>query len=762
MELLSGLVIKYRWLIILGFVGFSAIIGLQIPRAHIDPDFESMIPKSMGYRASTEKIEEIFGGSDMLIILFEADDVLNPSTLRRIKKISRKVNRIPGVDRVMSLFDLKSIKGENGMMIVDPAVKRIPRNEDEKEKLRREIIDNDLVYKIVVSDDFKVTTIIAMLADDASNEEVFSRVREIVAEYPGDEKVSYAGMPYYRVRIANDINRDMSILMSTGMLLMFGFLFLAFRQLRGVVLPFVVVLMSVLVSMGMIPLFGWKITVLTVLVPVIMIAVANDYGIHLIARFQEDNVEGNRFTRNELARRMFSKLSRPVFLAGLTTIVGMLSLMMHILIPARQVGVIAAIGILYALAASLLFIPAVTTLLPIPKPVFHHDYKKKHVLDRLLLWQGRMVTKRPRVVIIVGVIFTLLVSTGIFLLQVDANPESYYSEKDPITQSTALINKRLGGSQNISLVITGDIKDPGIMKKIDAYEQALAEFPEVGNTVSIARVVKQMSRALNDPGDPYYNKIPDDRNAIAQYFELYSMSGDPDDFEQLVDFPYENAQISARIKSMSQKELHAFVAKLQRLTADDEQVTHLGGFALIFLQLADLMIRGQMLSLFIAVILVALLLMLLFRSVRAGIVAVTPIVMAMMVLFGLMGFLGIRLNIATTMLSSIMVGVGIDYTIHFLWRCKDELAAGHDFTHAVRTTLTTTGRGITFNALSVVIGFSALLISNFMPVRFFGFLVFVSILACLAGAMIFVPAVVMAFKPSFLQKVERQSRKMKD
>ena len=752
MELFSKFIIKYRWLIILGFVGVSVIIGLQIPRAHINPDFESMIPESMGYRASTDKIEEMFGGTDLLIVLFETDDVLNPETLRRIKKISRKVNRVPGVDRVMSLFDLKNIKGRDGMMIIDPAVKRIPRNDDEKQELRKEIIGNDMVYRIVVSKDFKLTAIIAMLADDASDEDVYSRVQKIVTENPGDETVHYSGMPYYRVRIAEDINRDMSTLMLVGMLLMFIFLYVAFRQLRGVLLPFLVVFMSVLVCMGMIPLLGWEITILTVLVPVIMIAVANDYGIHLVARFQEDNVEGNRFTRNELAQRMFTKLSRPVILAGLTTVVGMLSLVMHILVPARQVGVIAAIGIVYALAASLLFIPAVTNLLPIPKPVFHHDKKKKHILDRLLLFQSKVVTERPKSVVLVGVVFTLLAAVGILFLQVDANPENYYSEKDPISQSTELINRRLGGSQNISLVVSGDIKDPKIMKKIDAYEQTLAEFPEVGNTVSIARVVKQMSRALNDPGDPWYDKIPDDRNAIAQYFELYSMSGDPDDFEQLVDFPYENAQVSARIKSMNQKDLHKFVAKLERLAAKDEDVTLLGGFALIFSQLADLMIRGQILSLFIAIILVALLLMLLFRSVRAGIVSVTPIVMAMMILFGLMGFLGIRLNIATTMLSSIMIGVGIDYTIHFLWRCKEELAAGYDFVHAVRTTIITTGRGITFNALSVVIGFSALLISNFMPVRFFGFLVFVSILACLVGAMIFIPAVVVVFRPSFLER----------
>ena len=260
-----------------------------------------------------------------------------------------------------------------------------------------------------------------------------------------------------------------------------------------------------------------------------------------------------------------------------------------------------------------------------------------------------------------------------------------------------------------------------------------------------------MSRALNDPGDPFYDKIPDSRNAIAQYFALYSMSGDPEDFDKLIDFPYENAHIMARIKSLSTSELNDLEQKMMAIQNSDSDVTLVGGFAMIFSQLARLMINGQLWSLALAIVLVTILLMILFRSLWAGIVSIIPLAGAMAVLFGLMGYLGITLNIATTMLSSIMIGVGIDYTIHFLWRYKEERAAGLEYADAVQHTITTTGRGITFNALSVIIGFTALLVSSFTPVRFFGFLVFVSILACLVGAMIVIPAIVLLIRPKFLE-----------
>ena len=146
--------------------------------------------------------------------------------------------------------------------------------------------------------------------------------------------------------------------------------------------------------------------------------------------------------------------------------------------------------------------------------------------------------------------------------------------------------------------------------------------------------------------------------------------------------------------------------------------------------------------------------MILFRSPIAGIIAAIPLALSILILFGLMGLFYIELNIATAILSSIMIGVGVDYTIHFLWRYREERKNGLDYVEAVKATLTTTGRGIIFNAFSVIVGFTVLLFSSFLPVQFFGFLVVVSILACLIGALVLVPALCLILKPKFLEPVK--------
>ncbi len=750
MEKFSRLVVRFRIPIILVFLGLTVFFALQLPRAEIDPEFKNMLPKDVEARRNTDTIEDIFGGTDMLMVLFETDDVLNPETLQRVKNVSRDASHLKGVDKVFSLFEMKNIESEGGWMVVEPAVPKIPGNNQEREELRQDIKENDLVYETVVSADFTVTTVIISVTNEMSDPQMVNAVMDVVEKYPGEARVRYGGLPYARVEVGKDMQSDLGNFLPFGLVIMLIFLFIAFKQLRGVLLPFGVVIMSIIFGMGLIPIFGWKIMIITILLPVILIAVANDYGIHMIAKYQEDNVKGHQFTRKDLAQRMFRSLAKPIVLTGITTMGGMLCLLSHILTPAKQLAVLAALGIMYALAASLLFIPAVSSLLPIPKPVVHQDEEKKHFLERLLERFGQFVPRNPKRIISVFVIVALISAVGIFFIEIDANPENYYDDDHPLVQTTHLINEKFGGSQNIAITVHGDIKSPEMMNKIDEYEQKLRDMPQIGTTSSIARVVKQMSRALLDKDEEYYDKIPQSRNAIAQYFELYSMSGDPEDFEKMVDFTYENALITGRINTLSTPELRKLKNNVEKMTAGDEHVSYIGGWGLIFFQLATAIINGQILSLLFAMVLVAIFMILQFRSVTAGAIAAVPLAISLTILFGLMGVLGIELNVATAMLSSIMIGVGIDYTIHFLWRYREERRNGL-YMDAVKTTLTTTGRGITFNALSVIIGFSVLLASNFQPVRFFGFLVFVSIFACLIGALILVPALCLVLKPKFLE-----------
>ncbi|MBN2000993.1 RND family transporter [candidate division KSB1 bacterium] len=747
-------IVRNRWLVIILFVVITAAFSIFIPRVEIDTDIKSQLPKDMPSLLDTQKIDELFGGTEMLMILVQTDDVLKTETLERVRSISRKVKRLEGVDKVLSLFELKSIKNVDSVMVVEPAVPAIPENDLERELLRTELESNDLVYGSVVSKDFSLTAVIALLEPDVRDDTIIRDFNNVIQTTKGDEYIMIGGLPVSRIEMGKYIKNDMRRLLPIGILIMLVFLLACFQRLRGVILPFVVVVMSILVSVGFIVIIGWKIHMVTVILPILLVAIANDYGIHMIAKYQEDNIPSNQYTPKQLAVRMFSSLNKPVILTGLTTIAGMLCLMGHILVPAQQLGILAAIGILYALIASLFFIPAVMSLLPKSRPVLGlatDEKKRKPPLERMLWFFGDVVAKRPKTVIIVALLLAGISGFGVFKVVVDTNPNGYYKPGHPTVRINNLIDQHLGGSQTVSIVYQGDIKDPAIMKKIDEMEHKLVEMPEVGYTSSIARVIRQMSRVLNEPDDPMYDKIPDDPNAIAQYIELYSMSGDPEDFEKMVDFTYEHAVVTARVNKTSTIVLRRVVDRIQQLVKDDKDVMLVGGFGVVLTDLAKAVVDGQIFSLFLATAVVAIMLMILFRSFFAGILSAIPLGLSILILFGMMGVFKIELNIATAMLSSIMIGVGIDYTIHFLWRYKIERKAGLRYVNAIKKTLTTTGRGIIFNALSVIVGFTALLFSSFLPVQFFGFLVVISIFSCLIGALVLVPALCLVFKPKFLE-----------
>jgi hypothetical protein len=433
-------------------------------------------------------------------------------------------------------------------------------------------------------------------------------------------------------------------------------------------------------------------------------------------------------------------------------------LLSHIIIPAKQLGVLAACGVGFAMIGSLLFIPAVLAVLPPAKPVFDATGKtrnKASLLDGMLKLFARWVAAKPRLILIGCVVVSVLVGLGATRLVVDTNPMSFYQKSEPVWRSTHLLNEHLGGWAGVSVVTSGDIKDPKVLREIDELEQHLQKHELVGTTTSLAGVMRKMNLVMHD-GDKKFDRIPESRELVAQYLLLYSMSGDAEDFEKLVDFPYEHAQLMAKVTDSGTRAATEVLdytrAFLQEKQSGSKQLV--GGFLDVMADMVRHIVWGQVVSMALAALLVTLLVAMLLRSLVGGLLAVFPLLLALTTIFGVMGLFGIELNLVTALLSSIMIGVGIDYSIHFLWRYRDERHKGKLPQAAVELTLSTTGRGIVFNALSVVVGFAVLVISAFYPVRFFGLLVTLSILASLVGALVVLPAVVLLIRPKFLEPKE--------
>ena len=741
---------RYKWAFIILPVLIALAMLLPLRRAHINPDLDAYLPEHIPAKRDLARMEAIFGQYEPIALFLEAEDVLAAPTLERIQGLSLELNRMPEFQQVMSLFDTKNIRGEDGAMIVEPAVRQIPADVAGREQLRAELRGNDLAYGLVVSEDFRYALLLANPIEAVSDDEAVALLEALLEKYPGTEKTYFNGMPYLKHEIQALALRDLAILMPLGLLVMILFLYLSFREKRGVVLPLAVVLMSIVLAMGLLPLLGWEFSILAVLVPIMMIAVANNYGVHLIARYQELNALRPDWDMKQITSQALAHLSKPILLTALTTIVGVLGLAAHLLVPARQMGVASALGIAFALLLSLSFLPAL--LSGRNKGAAQSSYLsgRPQRVDRLLAWFGALAVNRPRQVVYVFASALLLLGLGIARLEVSIRHEDMMPRAHQLRRSTQIADERFGGAKNLSLLWEGDLKDPALLQRMDAVEQELEQLPEVSRALSLATLLRKMSQALHDPADPGYDQIPATREAVAQYLELYAMSGEPEDLEQFVDFDYTQGAMTVQFKAVDLRQFRQVLAEIDQIVEREPQCTLAAGHSLMEKELAEAIVRGQFYSLLFAGLAIVILLALIFRAVGAGLLGSLPLGFALIGNFGLMGWLGFDLDIANSLLSSIAIGIGVDYTIHLFWRLKAELQGGLSYAEAIPRTLRTTGRGIAINAFSVMLGFAMLFFSGLVLLKAFAFLILFTLLLCLLCALVLIPALCMILQPGFL------------
>jgi hydrophobe/amphiphile efflux-3 (HAE3) family protein len=748
-------VIRYRWPLIIACLLLTAVMGWQLRKLEINADFMFMFNSTMASRMNTEKIEKVFGSSDVLFILVEGRDVLDGATLRRVKTISQKCKKVAGVKMVMSLFDTKNITSEEGVMMVDPAVGAIPANDDEREALRKSLSENELAREMVVSKDFRATAILLNLNIDASKPDVYKAAKKAVAASPGPEKVLIGGIPAFQTVIIKNVVQDILILVPGALLVILAILYGFFRQKRGIVLPLGVVFMSVMFGMGFLPLMGWKMTLLSAILPVMVIAFSNNYCIYLIARYKELCATSPHLTKKQIATEVFRGLYQPILFSGLTTMVGLLGMLSHEIVPIKQMGVAASIAIGFSIFASIGGLPAVLSFMKL-KPA-QNQRNSLPFLDTALQKLSSLVTKFPKALLVATAVIIVIGAGFSLRVNVDANQENLFGKKHPVNECTRLINKHFGGSQNVSVLFEADVKDPRFLNKLESYKDSLQRLPGVGQITSMADVIRIMSKALNDTGDSGYNRIPESREAVAQYLELYSMNGNPDDFENLVDFNYEKTHFIVRIKDGATTVVKSVVDKILDMSRDDKEMKAVGGWAAMYVELAQSILRGQITSILFALIAIIMLVMVMFRSVSAGLLSSLPLLFAVITGFGVMGMFNINLDIATAIITSIVIGTGVDFTLQFLWRYRGALYSGATHEKAIKETFSTVGRAIVFNAFCITSGLGIMILSSIPPLRYFAILFGVLTISCMVGSLIVIPAACVVWKPKFLEPRKENS-----
>ena len=768
---------------ILAVLATTFLVGLPIRSLRMETDVETMMPDKHPVFVYNNQVEEIFNTKKMIIVGIVNEGptgVFNPATLKLVERLSLRIEEMDGIigEDVVSLQALDNIVGTDWGLEVEPLMETAHETPEGAEKLRRAVFDNKMFINNVISSDGTATSIFAMLEDGYDKVEMYDRIRLAVAEEVdvGDNLIFIAGRPMIEGVMGRDAAEDMSRTLPLVMLVSIVVLFLTLRSVRGVLLPLAVVVASVVWMLGIMSMLKIPLYAVTTMVPVLLIAIGLAYGIHIINRYYEEVASSPDGDPREIVVETMREMWRPVSMASLTTAAGFLSLATSDMMPVKYFGLFTSIGAVGALFFSLTFIPAWLMILP-PKcpaafgrnPGGAGANSGPGRLTRALTGAGRFIGDHPAGVLLAAAVVIGFGVLGLFRVRVDGSLISNFNQDSEVRMADDILTEKFGGTNTLNIVIEGEeegaMKSPEILRAIDELQAECESMEEVGASFSIADYVKRMNRVMNENRMEYY-RIPETRELVAQYLLMYSMSGDPDDFDDVVDYEYRQANMRIRLNSDHSNVLKRVIADVRSSAAEIFEglpvKIRLAGQVMTSYTFMDLIINGQVRSIFVAVGFVFLITSVMFRSPIAGLFCTIPVGIATLLNFSFMGAADISLGVATALLSGMGIGIGVDYAIHFVAKYKrlSKTHPGHK--ERIKITLGTAGRAILFNAVVVIAGFMVLQISNFPPNRRLGALVSINMVASFLGAVTVLPACMALFKPKFASNPERKAETPSD
>ena len=633
-------------------------------------------------------------------------------------------------------------------------------------RLRAWTFFRDALY----SEDGKNTLILVRTApnlDKPNRALLLAEIDRILKEVLGDADLTLytAGEPVVDEEVANLMSRDVRHLLPIVIAVVSIFLAVAFRTAAGVIYPMLTVLLSVVWCVGLMAFADVPVSIVSTVLPVLLVAVGSAYGIHLIHHFARET--SPKASRVSAAGITLDVTGRGVLMAGLTTAAGFGSLAFNRIVPLREFGIFIALGVIAALVISLYLIPALMIRFGVTRKSRELDEPCEGIdppaggASRALGKLSDLCTGRPRLIIAAFAAVLLLSLAGLSLLRVEINNIAFFKKGEPVRVADGFINRHFAGTVSIGAILEAPsrngVLEPDVLRVVEALSQRVrADHPEVGKVLSAVDLIKKMHQAFHY-NDPAFYRLPllEDMEGEASDMALkaqalnYLDKYPRDTWRPFIDEGRQRMRVNIQLKTasshVSKRIMKDVKALLDGPLGDPLRARNvtcrLTGIGALYLEADHMIVFGQLRSIAVSLVIVFLLVAWVMRSARYGGLAVLPLGVTILINFGLMGFAGIPLDAGTAITACIAIGIGIDYAIHYLNRYRSFREQGLAHRTAARRTSEGSGRAIAINALSVTSGFLVLLVSSFMPLVHLGALISLTMINAALGSLTLIPAI---------------------
>jgi predicted RND superfamily exporter protein len=769
-NLYANFVVRNRVLFLLFSLALTLFLGFQLKNLNVIVDADELLPKSHPFVQVTERVQNLFGNRFTVVIGItpKTGDVYTPETMAKVFKATQILANTPGVTpgNIQSLAAprAKDISGNADGLVVARLMDHPPASLSEAQAIRARLSENPAYKDILVSKDGKTAAIYVEFRKDPEGfTAVMDKVQKAIAPIKDNSvRITVSGQPVF-LGLTETYSSRMVWLLPMAILLIGVIHLEAFRTLQGLILPLVTAVLALIWSLGLMTMAGVHLDPFNNVTPILILAVAAGHAVQMLKRYyeefdrlrDEEGVEPHEANRLAVIAAMV-KVGPVMLIACGVACLSFFSLIWFDIQAVRTFGVMSGLGIASVVAVELTFTPALRAMLP-PPPVSETDAERAITFwDRTTTFLAQQVETpkaRRRIFLISAIVMAVLLA-GATQIHVNNSVRSFFGDTVRENLDDQFLNRQMAGTNTFYVLVEGKaddaIKDPAVLKAMDKTQALLAANPQVGHTLSIVDMLKQINRGLNG-GSPSAAILPDSRDLISQYLLLYSLSGEPGDFDGLVDYPYRNAIIQAFVKTDSS----VFVADIDRTLLPaikanfpDTVSVRLGGSVTTPTAMNEVMVAGKIMNIIQIVIVVFVATALVFRSLSLAGLILVPLIATIIAVFGVMGILGIPLQIATSTLAALAVGIGADYAIYFMWRLREELRQQTDETAALRAAYASAGKAVLFVASAVSGGYIVLMASlNFNIHIWLGLLTVVSMIFASISTLTLFVALLMIVRP---------------
>lgn len=767
-------IIKYRLWLMIVLALITAFMGYKARELELSYDYIEAVPSSDEDLIYYKQFKEQFGEDANILAIGISDTALyQVDNFRRFTYLNEEVHKLSGVKSVLSITNLQRLvkDSEKKRFGLEPIFSQIPDDQATLDSLLQQVHDQKLYSQQLLNEKNGATFLLIAIEKDVLNsdkrQQLIPDIQHLGESFTEvtDIELHYAGIPFVRTVINAKIRSELRIFLILSIVVTACILLFFFRSWDAVVFPLIIIGVMVVWSLGTLALFGYKITALSGLLPPIIVVIGVPNCVYLLNKYHQEYYRCGSKIR--ALSQVVEKIGMATLITNITTAIGFLVLMFTDITILEEFGLVAGLNILATFFVSLIVITAVFSALPAPsaRQLKHLRFKS---IDRVLTWLDLLVHRHKYRVLIGSVVVVIVFLIGLLKINAVAYLVDDVPKNSKLKRDLAFFEDNFTGIMPLEVVIDTHKKRSitrlSTLEKVNDFEAFLEKQPSISQPISIVDFIKASRQAFYN-GAPGFYTLPDkrDQSFIFHYLKnSQAVLSDPDSVQtdqeaqlnllsNFTDSTGQKIRISLKIADIGSDRIkslinHTIIPKAKEIFGDEDTKIDITGASLLFTKGNEFLVGNLMTSLLLAFCLIAGIMAFLFGSVRMIFISLVPNIIPLIITAGIMGYVGIPLKPSTAIIFSIVFGISVDDSIHFLAKYRQELKSSHFFVPlAISKSLRETGSSMIYTSIILFFGFIIFAGSGFGGTMYLGILTSLTLLIAMLTNLTVLPSLLMTF-----------------